>query len=516
MQRIKEFFRKFNSSSSTFNYIFLVELIFLCVYAYVFDYKIFMGGDNAEYYMNGLAIAGGHGYTNIDMVGNPPANHFSPGYSYIISIIIRIFGDSMLATQIANGFFLLGVIFILFYIVKDITKSNNLAFVVSLVTLLNAYLLFYSYITMSEIPFTFFAILSVWLFMKTFSKGGSLRQPYFWLLVIAVIVAFYIKSIGIAIVGASLVIFLANKRWLQAVILVTIFLTAYMPWHLRTEKLGGSVYAKQIQMVNPYDPTLGKITFSDYPRRFVENVDRYISTEIPSAIFGNNITNVAPEADWLDYLLGMSLVFFAIVGIYSLPEFRWFLLMSIGGIFFILMLWPPIWNGVRFMIPLIPFLLFLIIQGILTVVKKRIKVFASSKKFLRYAPYAFLLIIPKSIAQIKILHVNSESEYLTNYNNYVKLGTWCKDNLPADAVIACRKPGLFYLFARHKVTTYAYTLDDKKLIDDLKAHGVTHVVLDDLGFSSTALYLYPAMSNNQDKFEDIKSFGGDFLTKIHY
>jgi 4-amino-4-deoxy-L-arabinose transferase-like glycosyltransferase len=517
MQKLNCFFRNFISGFSASNYFILLEIIFLCVYAYVFDYKVFMGGDNAEYYITGHSLALGKGYSNIDMLNDPPANHFSPGYPFIISIIIRIFGDSMIATQLGNGVFLAGAILLLFQIVKELTKDNKLAFVISLLTLLNAHLLFYAYITMSEIPFTFFLLLSVWLFIKTFSRGSTLRQPYFWLLILSLIITFYIKSGGIALIGASIIILLVNKRWYQAMILPVIFLAAYMPWYIRTENLGGNVYAKQVQMVNPYNAAQGKLKLADYPKRFLENAGRYLSREIPSAVFGYTIQDYNSKTSWKDYLAGVLLLFFLIAGIFSLAEYKWFFVLTIGGFFFILLLWPPLWNGVRFMIPLIPLLLFLIVQGILFVLRKLIKKISFAKKYFQYAPFLFLLIIPSPIAQqIKTLHIHSKAGYYPSYDNYFKLATWCKENLPANAVIACRKPGLFYLFAHRKVTNYTYTENGKQLIDDLKKNGVTYVVLDDLGFASTQLYLWPAMMNNQESFESVKAFGNNYLARVRY
>jgi hypothetical protein len=45
------------------------------------------------------------------------------------------------------------------------------------------------------------------------------------------------------------------------------------------------------------------------------------------------------------------------------------------------------------------------------------------------------------------------------------------------------------------------SLDDKEVLDFFRNNNVDYVVIEQLGFSSTAKYLVPAVQKNQDKFE---------------
>src|SRR5437773_1192677 len=84
-----------SKSVMTWVYLILLTIILFNVYKYIYDKKVFVGGDNAVYYITGLSIASGHGYTNFHSPGNAPANHFPVGYPAIISLIIKVFGDNM-------------------------------------------------------------------------------------------------------------------------------------------------------------------------------------------------------------------------------------------------------------------------------------------------------------------------------------------------------------------------------------------------------------------------------------
>ena len=85
-------------------------------------------------------------------------------------------------------------------------------------------------------------------------------------------------------------------------------------------------------------------------------------------------------------------------------------------------------------------------------------------------PFALLIFIPKwyykeemntknpqqSFMEYKpclwSLNYGAQQAYEDKYKNYFDIATWCKTNTPKDAIVCCRKPGLFYLFAdRHVI-----------------------------------------------------------------
>ena len=70
-------------------------------------------------------------------------------------------------------------------------------------------------------------------------------------------------------------------------------------------------------------------------------------------------------------------------------------------------------------------------------------------------------------------------------------------------MVSCRKGQLFYLYGNRWVTGFKNTLDKEELIDRLVEKEVTHVVLDQLGYSSTSRYLYPAIKKYPGKFKVI-------------
>src|SRR5690606_38342402 len=79
----------------TILYLFIGGIVFFNVYAFTFDGKVDLNGDNIGYFILGNSIAQGKGYSNIHTMEERPANHFPPGYPFIISIPIKLFDASI-------------------------------------------------------------------------------------------------------------------------------------------------------------------------------------------------------------------------------------------------------------------------------------------------------------------------------------------------------------------------------------------------------------------------------------
>jgi hypothetical protein len=173
----------------------------------------------------------------------------------------------------------------------------------------------------------------------------------------------------------------------------------------------------------------------------------------------------------------------------------------------ILMLWPQFWYGTRFMIPIIPLLVYFFISGINALssfIFKHISVF--NKSVLKPA----LLIIALGVwgvfyatPSVNNLYFNANAQYSDNYKNYFEIAQWINKNAQHESVTAVRKEGLFYLYSNNYVIQFKKTPDLEEQIEFLKAKNVKYVVVDQLGYSSTYNYLYPTIERYPNKFKII-------------
>ena len=191
------------ASSHKFRVIIVVlitAVVFTAVYVSIFDNKIDLNGDNANYYILGKALATGEGYVNINNVQKSPNNHFPSGYPVIISGLIKVFGDSTTTIKIANGLLLLFTLIALYFLVKEISNRESTAIIVLVLVMLNSHLLRYSTIMMTEIPFLFFSTITILSITKINYNKPIQKDIYLYIVIALLTISFYIRTSGIALV----------------------------------------------------------------------------------------------------------------------------------------------------------------------------------------------------------------------------------------------------------------------------------------------------------------------------
>lgn len=490
----------------------LLSVIFILVYPYITDSKLFLGGDNADYYILATAMSKGLGYSNYHLPGMPPANHFPPGYPFLLSLLMRFGITAVSAMKMFNGILLLSSSFLMFFISKRLTKNTILALIVSLLVILNSNLLEYSTIMMSEISFVFFSLLSVFFFLKLIDKNFSIRSPYLYLTVICIVFDIYIRTQGIALLFAFIAYLLIIKQFRTAIIFAGISIICLAPWQIRSSNLGGSSYMKQLMRVEPYNSNSKQMEFTDWLNRIQENSSRYISKEIPNALFPkmkvkykNPKTGKIIPAKASYWFAGFLIIALTLLGIWRIEKFRWLLLILYASTFGIYMLWPQVWFGIRFILPMVPLTYLFSIVGVFFILELLTNNKLNLENNKVAAVFGLLLLI--QVKPIQDLHKKSNIPHPKNWSNFLLLGEWCNENLEQDAVIANRKPGLIYATSQRKTAGFLYTNDRELMINDMKKNKVTHVILEQLGFSQTGKFLYPLIQKEPDKYTVIKEYG---------
>ncbi|EDP96325.1 glycosyltransferase family 39 protein [Kordia algicida OT-1] len=490
------------------SYISILLLAFLKIYSSIFDEKISLVGDNASYYILGTAIANGEGYTNIHHKEKEAHYHYPPGYPLLIAGVSKVFSNDIISIKNFNGILLFGSILLLFFLVKCLTENNNIAFAVSFITLLNYHILEYSTIMMSEIPFLFFSLVGILLTLKIDFSKPVFKNGRFVLLVICVTFSFYIRSVALALLISIAFFLLLKKHWKYLYSFIGGFALLYFPWMLRNWNAVGNTYVSQLSLKNPYQPELGTVSFSEIIDRIILNLERYITKEIPSGLVqvGDIIYDdvAVPIIIWfLGFLLLGGIAF----GIYKLPKFRILIASYILAFFGLLLLWPSVWYGTRFLVPIIPLLLFLLIFGILQLLMLLRKKVAS-RRIRYFVPVTMVLILSiwtfaygkQSIPKLK---EKAAGVYANNYKNYFEIAKLINKKASENTVTSVRKEGLFYLVSEKYVTGFQKTLDREAQIEYLKSKHVNYVVVDQLGFSATSKYLVPVIDRYPNKFKTI-------------
>jgi len=475
-------------------YLTAISILFLSVYSYTFDEKLDLNGDNAYYYVLGKALSQGEGYVNVASINKGPNNHFPPGYPFILSLFMH-FSDSTTFLKILNGVFLLISLILLYELFRKITGHPKLSFVTVFFLALNAHLLQYGTMMMSEVTFILFSYICLMLVHQTEFKDDFYKKPAFYLVLLTLAASYYIRATGLALFGGIFLFLLLRKKWKVAVSLAGGFLILALPWIIRGQKLGGSSYLEPLVMVNPYRPELGNADFAGYITRFFSNVARYLTREIPNSSFPFIQVNYITPTTMTEWILGLVILALSIYGFVKLWRKGLLFVCYLLATFGILLLWPEVWRGVRFMLPVMPLILFSIITGIYYLIGRFIAPLKIRFNVLLLVIFGLAFIEP-----IKSLHQKAASPYPLSWQNYFKIADYFKTENIRDVVVVCRKPMLFYLRSGTYTAPYLYSPDEQEVIRDLEGKKADYVVLDNLGYRQTYEYLYPVIRNHQNLF----------------
>ena len=392
-----------------------------------------------------------------------------------------------------NGLMMYGTLLLMYFLVKRLTSSASLAFAATFITALNSHLLRSSTITMSEVPFLFVSMLALFFFARAMADERGIKSPWLYLSIISVAGCYYTKTTAIALIAGIAVYLIFSMDWRRLAAVLLTFGLLILPGYIRDKNLGSS-HMGQLMQVNPYKPELGNLTTHTFIERIQHNFVRYISTDIPSGVLSLDVTfEKAPISFWL---MGLLIIALALWGIYRLKDMRLVFLGYIGGTLAILMIWPDIWGGIRFILPLIPIAIFLALYGI-----RELAALAIGEKNITFVPYAFLLLGLLYTKPINALEEQANQPLAANYVNYFEVAKWAKDHTPKDAIFSARKADMFIYYSDRTCVGDKPSLDDKEVLQFFRDNKVDYVIIEQLGFSSTGKYLIPAVQKNMDKFE---------------
>lgn len=482
-----------NLSKTDWLHMAIITVLYWLVYNWIFNpAHIDLNGDNFAYYLLGELLSEGKGYIAATSVNPIPQTHFPPGFPFIISILITLFNADMADVSFFVGLFFYVSILVLYFALNRIQSSKALSFVVSFFVAINPLLLGSAVSCMSEIPFVLFSIAGLF-FLVSSANDNALKSWRLFLAVAFFAIGYYTKTIGISLFAAMFLYFLFSKKWKHLLVSTATYIVLVLPWYIRGKLVGGSSYVGQLLQVNPYKPELGNLTVATFIERVQNNFVRYLSLDIPSAIFSvKQTTEETPISFWI---LGIGIIVFILFGIYKLKDYKLFFLAYIAATFAILLGWPDVFGGLRFVEVLVPVFLFLFVYGI----SETLKV-GFSKISLSFSPYWLLIFALYFTSPLEFLKNQMLEPLAPAYQNYFELAKWAKENTPKDAIFSARKPDMFMYYADRITVGDKPSLNDTVVLDFFRQNSVDYVVLEQLGFISTSKYLYPALQKNIQKF----------------
>ena len=461
------------------------------------------GGDNAAYRALAQSLLERGTYQDLYDPTEPPHTQYPPVFPTILAVVSLIGIKTWLQIKyVIIAFSALGVGFTYLWIRRR--GRPELAFAVALIMAMAPGVIGLSHWELSDVPFWAMTMIAIW-------AWDRLRPGDYRMLAIAVIMttlAYFTRSAGLPLLIAAGGWLAWRRRWKQLLIFAAVILPLAFLWWLRARTQGGVDYVSQFWYVNPYDPALGRIGVGELLLRMKENGAKYLSWHLPVLLFG-------VQRFLLISILIVGLGIYGWVRRMRRPRIsEIFLPLYIG----LLLVWPAVWSGERFLLPALPFILFYAGDGLVRLL--RMSVPEASRLVPAAAAVILVLIGAPQLSTAIQIGRECMAVYRTG-DQYACLPPHWKDfytvaklaprMLPDSAVVLSRKPRNFYSASGVPSQNYPLFAEPDSFFAAVRRYGADYVVYDLLDGVSQS-YLVPVLLARSNSFCIVFALGPDRAT----
>lgn len=497
----------------------LIGMAWYWMASYTFNTKPDLNGDNIYYYVTASAMATGHGYSDLSKLGAPATATYPPGYPLLMTPL-RMVTDSVVAQKWMNEVFVLLSLWLIYVLLLHAGLPIGIAFVAALAGAFIPRVLHFSTMMMSESAFMLTGVLVLYCLQKMFAtieeKGNiwytELKSPWLYLMILCILINYHVRTQGLALMAAVCFCLLLQKRWASLGTTIVGFALGYLPWTLRNKALGlsNTRYLDMVMVANPWRPEEGTISISEFVVRFFDTVRMLLFAAIPNTTIP--FASINPDEPVYTagyYLLGIVMIGLMCVGAWQLGKIRWAVIGYFAATVGIISVFSTP-SGSRYLTSIMPLLTMAELVGLWFVVVAIWKKITHQTEIKpTYQTVAALVLLPLLLlgkSGLEQEHQMSRQKYPLPYTQFFQMGKELKKAVPENTVICSRKSQLLWMYANRPGCGYLYTQDDKELLRDLIEKKVDYVILDALGYSSTGLYLWPAVQKNAQYFPIVMQY----------
>ena len=508
------------------------------------------GGDNAAYLSLAHSILQGDGYTEAWDPAAPPHTKYPPVFPLLIAVTMALGARGWGALKAAPVVMsLVGVVAVFLWARRRV--RDEVAFGVALLTGLSAAYLDHSRWILSDVPFVAFLFLALWALERLLpvprsgwtgvevpgpegagaaataeerrGPGGELEAaaadvpgsaPAWRRVALPVaaattvlLLALLTRSAGLPLAVAAVAASALRGRWRVAGIVGGAAALVGGAWALRARLAAGGqgAYQSEFRLLDPYQPDLGTAGAGDFVRRVVDNLSGYLQTHGARTLFdgaGGGLTFVA-----------VSLVGLACVG--------WFLHLRRAGVAEIfvplyvglILVWPQVWSGARFALPLVPLVLLYAARGVsagaarIRGLQPGVPLLVGGLVLGVLAGWAWTDTMARaSSCRAAVDAAGPWSCAGAPTVDFVTAARFSGAALPPGSVALTRKPRIWYLRSGIPTRTYPFSEADGALLEAAESAGARYVVLDAVG-SQGLRYVGTAVVSRPGSFCGIQAFG---------
>lgn len=487
--------------------------------------------DNASYMIAAKSLVqyGAPYYTYLppspDATGLKVDTEGALGLPLMLIPVYWIWGMSFRPMEIMIFLTMIGSVVMCYLMFKRLT-GKLFAILIALIFGTHPYVVAFSSIIMTEIPYLFWSLMAIFLVMKYHARE-KFSIWYLLAALVAVFMTYLTRAVGIGMIAAVAVYLLARSnmwnyikkksfgfikdpKFLRFIIMSGALLIIVILYQLWARSLGGASQAE----------ALAKLNIADL---FKKNLDAAWQVFAQGIFAGDIIRWKVHQIEPVGFLWILVSLITLLGWIVSLIKRE---LVAISSLFVIIVLMigntavQPIVVS-RYLIIFVPFFIYFFYTGIQWPLDKLSKTGQWGKAI---GTLALVAILSSSFVgnAYNIAQSHTGGLYSPSEASFLECAEWAKTNIPKEAIVASRKERVFYVFSDGLRGYKHFSNTDSQLIekgmtlpefetyklDQIAKNKTAYLILDTFSSSSMQMIL-PIVQKNPDKFKLIKTFGDE-------
>ena len=323
------------------------------------------GNDDAVYVLLARSIRQ-LGYHDSYLVGTPVHSQYPPGFPALLAFLSLPFGERFDLFLAAIVLCSVAALAFLYDAIRR-CHGSGVALTVLALCALNPELIWYGGQLMSESVYLLFTTVAIWAVLRDddvdHAEPGTFSR--WWLIAVgAAIAAALTRMIGVTMVGALILFWLSKRRYRRALLLATpgiVGVGGWLLWSiLAPDKIVGRSYIADATFAGDKQSALEVLI-----GRATTNLSGYLTNSLPSIIPQPTLAGTI-----LDNVVGLILILW-MVGVGARVLWTRARIVVIYGGATVLLLTAWAWQLSRFLVPLLPFLLWMLVLGAIVLSRRR-------------------------------------------------------------------------------------------------------------------------------------------------
>jgi len=457
------------------------------------------GGDNAAYVTLGYSLLEYGSYTELFDPAAYPHTKYPPVFPALLALLMGVGVRGWAGLKLVAAVSSVAAVGLTWLWARrrlgDLPAAG-----IALALGLSSAVIYYSHWILSDPTFLAFTLLGLWALERADTawaeevperdgtvaheprEGGPPAMGWLALGVAATGLAYFTRSAGLPLMVAVLGWLALRRRWKELVGSAVALGVPALAWWLRSRSVprAEGEYGVEFWLVDPYQPELGQVGLGGLIGRVVGNTGGYLTQHIPGGVIGSQ----APALPVVGILLvGLAVVGWVLTCRRRIGPVELFFPLYAG----LILLWPEVWSGDRFALPLFPVLFvyagWALLRGGLRLGRWAPGTLGAAALLALLLPALGGWMDQVRTARTCAAAVEQGGAFACaggRWTRFSEAAAWTGHNLPEGSAVLSRKPRMFYVLGGVPSRTFPFQQDFAAHRRVATESGARYVLLDEV------------------------------------